>query len=67
MDSNLGLLISILYDFNPVFEENLEQIQRVEELSDAYHFKFGDSPYHGDVSDRSYPSIVSLHNLIQST
>lgn len=31
-----------LYDFNPVFEENLEQIQRVEELSDAYHFKFGD-------------------------
>lgn len=31
-----------LYDFNPVFQENLAQIQRVEELSDAYHFKFGD-------------------------
>ena len=31
-----------LYDFNPVFQENLEQIQRVEELSDAYHFIFGD-------------------------
>ena len=31
-----------LYDFNPVFEENLEQILRVEELSDAYHFKLGD-------------------------
>lgn len=31
-----------LYDFNPVFEENLEQILRVEELSDAFHFKFGD-------------------------
>ena len=42
MDSNLGLLISISNDFNPVFEENLEQIQRVEELSDGYHFKFGD-------------------------
>ena len=26
-----------LYDFNPVFEENLEQILRVEELSDAFH------------------------------
>ena len=30
-----------LYDFNPVFTENLEQIQRVEEMSDAYHLKFG--------------------------
>jgi len=29
-----------LYDFNPVFEENLQQIERVEQLSDAYHFKF---------------------------
>ncbi|NOX69963.1 MAG: methyltransferase domain-containing protein [Gammaproteobacteria bacterium] len=29
-----------LYDFNSVFEENLKQIERVEQLSDAYHFKF---------------------------
>lgn len=31
-----------LYQFNPVFEKNLEQIKRVEELSDAYHFAFGE-------------------------
>jgi hypothetical protein len=30
-----------LYQFNPVFKDNLEQIQAVEKLSDAYHFKFG--------------------------
>ena len=30
-----------LYEFSPVFMENLEQIQRVGELSDAYHFRFG--------------------------
>ncbi len=30
-----------LYQFNPVFSENLEQIHNVEKLSDAYHFKFG--------------------------
>ncbi|MGR3913668.1 MAG: homocysteine S-methyltransferase family protein, partial [Gammaproteobacteria bacterium] len=31
-----------LYQFNPVFTENLAQIRRVEELSDAYHFDFGE-------------------------
>ena len=30
-----------LYQFNPVFKDNLEQISDVEKLSDAYHFKFG--------------------------
>ena len=30
-----------LYQFNPVFRDNLEQIQAVEKLSDAYHFEFG--------------------------
>ena len=30
-----------LYQFNPVFHQNLEQINRVEELSDAYHFTLG--------------------------
>ncbi len=30
-----------LYDFNPVFLENLEQIQRVEDNSDSYHFQMG--------------------------
>ena len=35
-----------LYQFNPVFDQNLEQIKRVEELSDAYHFSFGE---HEDV------------------
>jgi len=30
-----------LYQFNPVFHRHLEQIRRVEELSDAYHFNFG--------------------------
>lgn len=32
-----------LYQFTSVFEENLEQIERVEEKSDAYHFTFQDS------------------------
>ncbi len=32
-----------LYQFNPVFNEHLEQIKRVEELSDAYHFSFGEN------------------------
>ncbi len=30
------------FRFTPVFEENLEQIRRVEQLSDAYHVTFGD-------------------------
>jgi S-methylmethionine-dependent homocysteine/selenocysteine methylase len=30
------------FHFSPVFTENLEQIQRVEQLSDAYHLKFAD-------------------------
>jgi homocysteine S-methyltransferase len=30
-----------LYQFNPVFKDNLPQINEVERLSDAYHFKFG--------------------------
>jgi len=30
-----------LYQFNPVFHRHLDQINRVEELSDAYHFTFG--------------------------
>ena len=34
-----------LYQFNPVFMENLEQIKRVEELSDAYHFKYGENEH----------------------
>ena len=29
-----------LYQYNPVFLDNLEQIRAVEKLSDAYHFKF---------------------------
>ena len=34
-----------LYQFNPVFKDNLEQIQSVERLSDAYHFKFGENEH----------------------
>ena len=30
------------FHFSPVFYENIEQIGRVEQLSDAYHLKFGD-------------------------
>jgi S-methylmethionine-dependent homocysteine/selenocysteine methylase len=30
-----------LYQFNPVFSDNIEQIKAVEKLSDAYHFRFG--------------------------
>lgn len=30
------------FPFGPVFEQNREQIERVEELSDAYHLRFGD-------------------------
>lgn len=29
------------FEFSEVFHENIEQIRRVEELSDAYHFTFG--------------------------
>jgi len=32
-----------LYQFSPVFLENMAQIERVEQESDAYHFTFGDS------------------------
>lgn len=32
-----------LYHFNPVFNQNLAQIKRVEQLSDAYHFSFGEN------------------------
>ena len=31
-----------LFHFGPVFQENIEQIRRVEELSDAYHLTFGE-------------------------
>ena len=34
-----------LYQFNPVFNQNLEQIKRVEELSDAYHFALGEDQH----------------------
>jgi hypothetical protein len=34
-----------LYQFNPVFNQNLDQIKRVEELSDAYHFTFGENEH----------------------
>jgi hypothetical protein len=30
------------FQFNPVFYENIEQINRVEHLSDAYHLRFGE-------------------------
>ena len=38
---------SLLFDFSffqfsPVFYQNIGQIRRVEELSDAYHLTFGD-------------------------
>ena len=29
------------FPWTPVFAENREQIERVEELSDAYHLRFG--------------------------
>ena len=29
------------FPFGPIFEENTEQIERVEQLSDAYHLRFG--------------------------
>jgi S-methylmethionine-dependent homocysteine/selenocysteine methylase/SAM-dependent methyltransferase len=31
------------FEFNPLFREYEEQIRRVEELSDAYHLRFGDA------------------------
>lgn len=34
-----------LYQFNPVFHRHLAQIRRVEELSDAYHFTFGEDEH----------------------
>ncbi len=34
-----------LYQFNPVFNGNLEQIYAVERLSDAYHFKYSDNEH----------------------
>ncbi len=30
------------FEFSPLFGEYAEQIRRVEELSDAYHLRFGD-------------------------
>jgi hypothetical protein len=30
------------FEFTPVFDEHSEQIRRVEELSDAYHLRFGE-------------------------
>jgi hypothetical protein len=30
------------FEFSPVFEDYSTQIKRVEELSDAYHLRFGD-------------------------
>ena len=30
------------FQFSPVFYQNIGQIRRVEELSDAYHLTFGD-------------------------
>jgi hypothetical protein len=30
------------FQFSPVFYENIEQIKRVEQLSDAYHLQFGE-------------------------
>jgi hypothetical protein len=32
------------FPFTPLFERSLEQIDRVEQLSDAYHLTFGDEP-----------------------
>lgn len=34
-----------LYQFNPVFSDNLEQIYAVEKLSDAYHFKYSEDDH----------------------
>ena len=34
-----------LYQFNPVFNDNLGQIDAVEKLSDAYHFSFGENEH----------------------
>jgi hypothetical protein len=31
------------FEFTPVFAEHAEQIRRVEELSDAYHLRFGET------------------------
>jgi hypothetical protein len=42
----LGLATRIVdfgfFPFNEVFSQNMEQIRRVEQLSDAYHLTFGD-------------------------
>lgn len=35
------------FHFSPVFYENMEQIQRVEQLSDAYHLAFGEDAVMG--------------------
>jgi hypothetical protein len=32
------------FEFSELFEQHADQIKRVEELSDAYHHSFGDSP-----------------------
>ena len=42
MDLECQVLDFNLYEFNPIFLENLGQIQRVEENSDAYHFTLQD-------------------------
>jgi S-methylmethionine-dependent homocysteine/selenocysteine methylase len=46
--TELGLRSRVLdfgfFPFTPVFDENLEQIERVEQLSDAYHVLFADQP-----------------------
>ena len=34
-----------LYQFNPLFNDNLEQIYAVEAISDAYHFKYSESEH----------------------
>jgi hypothetical protein len=31
------------FHFSPTFYENIEQIHRVEQLSDAYHLTFGEA------------------------
>ena len=46
--AELGLRSRVLdfgfFPFTPVFDENREQIERVEQLSDAYHVLFADQP-----------------------
>ena len=51
------------FPFSDLFHQNIEQIQRVEELSDAFHLSFGKDSGHGHVPAGGQRQTVAHVNL----